>query len=98
MVVKSKQGKARRILHKSKGIREYLWTNNVPVSNGLTFLHAADELPLGLYVWIDAWWPVVTVEAAPMTPALGRFGCWSAGVRTDTEYRGDFDLQTVSFD
>lgn len=34
-------------------------------------LYAADELPLGLYVWIDAWLPRRTSRAGALTALIG---------------------------
>jgi hypothetical protein len=34
-------------------------------------VHAADELPLGLYVWIDAWLPRRTASEGALTALIG---------------------------
>jgi len=34
-------------------------------------VHAADELPLGLYVWIDAWLPRRTSREGALTALIG---------------------------
>ena len=37
----------------------------------VVLVHAADELPLGLYVWIDAWLPRRTSREGALTALIG---------------------------